>query len=338
MIKWVNKHLRFFARHYPHRIDDMNILNKLRLRAFTGRRNCRSAGDSVPKIGIPRALLYYLHPGLWECFFSRLGCEVIISGETNRRTLETASLISESEHCLPVKIFDAHISELIPQVDIIFAPRILSTAKGLISCPKMGAIPDSALAQFGHQVKILTIDIDERSISLEDSLRRLGEQLNIEPPAVGAATRESLHEMKATMRLMNPVPSGESGKVLLLGHPYNLHMSHISGAITDKLKSMGVPAVMVDYSREPDPSGSIKWDTCALMRDELIRLDPAEYSGAIQLSSFNCGCDSMVTPFYRDILREKGIPLMTLIIDEHTGRAGLETRLEAFMDSIQAAR
>lgn len=314
----------------------MNIFN--RLRAWSHRPKPDPFGNRKPIIGIPRALLYYLHPGLWESFFEELGCRVIVSGETNSLTLETASLISESEHCLPVKIFDAHIAELAPQVDIIFAPRILSTAKGLISCPKMGALPDSARAQFGHEVEIVTIDIDARRMSLEESLRRLGEALRARPSAIETAIERGLKAMEDAHRRLNPPPPEGAGKILLLGHPYNLRMPRLAGTVTDKLKDMGVPTVMVDYSREPDSSGSIKWDTCAAMRDELTRLNTAEFAGVIQLSSFNCGCDSIVTLLYRDILREKGIPLMTLIIDEHTARAGVETRLEAFMDSIQAAK
>jgi predicted nucleotide-binding protein (sugar kinase/HSP70/actin superfamily) len=34
-------------------------------------------------------------------------------------------------------------------------------------------------------------------------------------------------------------------------------------------------------------------------------------------------------------LREKKIPCMTLVLDEHAGQAGVDTRLEAFTDSIK---
>jgi benzoyl-CoA reductase/2-hydroxyglutaryl-CoA dehydratase subunit BcrC/BadD/HgdB len=39
--------------------------------------------------------------------------------------------------------------------------------------------------------------------------------------------------------------------------------------------------------------------------------------------------------FYRGLLKDKGIPYMALVMDEHTAPAGLETRLEAFVDSIR---
>jgi predicted nucleotide-binding protein (sugar kinase/HSP70/actin superfamily) len=70
------------------------------------------------------------------------------------------------------------------------------------------------------------------------------------------------------------------------------------------------------------------------MYDTLRRLDPEKCIGVIQLSSFNCGCDSIVGEIFRGVLKEKGIPYMTLILDEHSAQAGVDTRLEAFIDSV----
>jgi predicted nucleotide-binding protein (sugar kinase/HSP70/actin superfamily) len=39
--------------------------------------------------------------------------------------------------------------------------------------------------------------------------------------------------------------------------------------------------------------------------------------------------------FFRELLREKKINYMVLIMDEHSALGGLETRLEAFVDSMR---
>ena len=85
-------------------------------------------------IGIPRALYYYLQPGLWETFFAELGLEVVVSEPTSQRTIELASLTSEAEHCLALKVLDAQLSLLAGKVDAIFVPRILSGLAGQ-DCP-----------------------------------------------------------------------------------------------------------------------------------------------------------------------------------------------------------
>src|SRR5450759_2281216 len=83
-------------------------------------------------IGIPRALYYFYYPALWETFFHRLGMKVLVSDASTGRTIEQAALISESEHCLPLKLLDAHLAQVVDKVDLLFVPRILSGLKGHI--------------------------------------------------------------------------------------------------------------------------------------------------------------------------------------------------------------
>jgi predicted nucleotide-binding protein (sugar kinase/HSP70/actin superfamily) len=77
------------------------------------------------------------------------------------------------------------------------------------------------------------------------------------------------------------------------------------------------------------------WDTCSGMHQTLIDLKTRDVAGVIPLSSFNCGCDSIMVEFFRELLREKKINYMVLIMDEHSALGGLETRLEAFVDSMR---
>lgn len=58
--------------------------------------------------------------------------------------------------------------------------------------------------------------------------------------------------------------------------------------------------------------------------------------GVIHISPFPCSPESVVSPIL-DIIVEKynNFPLIHLIFDEHTGEAGIETRLEAFVDMIE---
>ena len=58
--------------------------------------------------------------------------------------------------------------------------------------------------------------------------------------------------------------------------------------------------------------------------------------GIIFLVTFPCGPDSLVTELAT--LRIKGVPMVTLIIDEHSGETGLRTRLESFVDILHMRR
>ena len=54
------------------------------------------------------------------------------------------------------------------------------------------------------------------------------------------------------------------------------------------------------------------------------------------ITNFSCGPDSFVVSYFRDIMGRK--PSLTLELDSHTADAGLETRVEAFLDIVNAYR
>ncbi|MHB8075085.1 acyl-CoA dehydratase activase-related protein [Desulfosporosinus fructosivorans] len=62
--------------------------------------------------------------------------------------------------------------------------------------------------------------------------------------------------------------------------------------------------------------------------------DP-KIDGIIYLSCFGCGTDSMIQELLARFARERHKPYMVITLDEHSGEAGLVTRLEAFLDMVE---
>lgn len=58
--------------------------------------------------------------------------------------------------------------------------------------------------------------------------------------------------------------------------------------------------------------------------------------GLILLSAFPCGPDAMVNELITR--RVKGLPILNLVMDAQSGTAGVETRLESFIDIIRFQR
>ena len=58
-------------------------------------------------------------------------------------------------------------------------------------------------------------------------------------------------------------------------------------------------------------------------------------SGVVEVSSFLCGCDAVLKEFVEKAFKENKIPFLYLIVDEQTADAGVQTRLEAFMDTLR---
>ncbi len=71
---------------------------------------------------------------------------------------------------------------------------------------------------------------------------------------------------------------------------------------------------------------------------EVVRYAEHGFDGVVQLAPFTCIPEIVAKSIMPAISADKGIPVLTLFLDEQTGRAGIETRLEAFVDLLQQRR
>jgi predicted nucleotide-binding protein (sugar kinase/HSP70/actin superfamily) len=297
--------------------------------------------SSIRTIGIPRTLFYYKHPGLWETFFTRLGFSVVLSGNTTVSMLETGSRIADSESCVSCKIFSGHCAELISKsVDALLIPRYLSIRKGFVSCPRLYALNDIVAHEFEPAPRIISPCIDANNQSLYSSLFAAGFSLTKNAVrihrAIAAAKRALRAHAKTGFDHYRSLAASSNPRILLVGHPYVLHDRFSNHDIPGMLSSLGMTAVPVDDVPPNHTAGSHTdgWD----FMDDILRRTTAAYvdgiHGVLQLSTFNCGCDSVMKVLLERQCREFTIPYMPLVLDEHTSDAAIQTRVEAFIDSV----
>ncbi|MCL4425107.1 MAG: CoA protein activase [Firmicutes bacterium] len=62
------------------------------------------------------------------------------------------------------------------------------------------------------------------------------------------------------------------------------------------------------------------------------------FDGVIQLMPFTCMPEIVAQSILPRVSQEKNIPVLTLILDEQSGEAGIRTRLEAFVDLLERRR
>lgn len=62
------------------------------------------------------------------------------------------------------------------------------------------------------------------------------------------------------------------------------------------------------------------------------------FDGVIQLAPFTCIPEIVAKPILAKITEDLGIPVLTIFLDEQTGKAGMQTRLEAFVDLLAQKR
>ena len=76
-------------------------------------------------------------------------------------------------------------------------------------------------------------------------------------------------------------------------------------------------------------SNRVCWAGLSLLQHKAV-------DGMIHLTAFACGPDAMVDKLLELEAKKAKVPFLTLTIDEHTGAGGVQTRLEAFLDMLQA--
>ncbi|HHX73484.1 MAG TPA: hypothetical protein GX699_01100 [Firmicutes bacterium] len=311
-------------------------------------------------VGIPRALLYYQYYPAWEAFFRTLGAETVLSAETSKSILDQGVRLAVEEACLPVKLFLGHVADLRDQgVDMLFIPRIVSVEAKKYHCPKFLGLPEIVRSSVPGLPEILTaeINIARKPARTGRELRRLAARFDRRPwvidRALAAAAKahagyQSLLQSGCTPQeaLQGSGPAHGTGKirVAVLGHVYNVNDRYSSHNLLARLRELEVDVITADMlPKEAVKSGSKRlqkesfWSFghellgagCFLLQEKSVR-------GVVLVGAFGCGPDSliceMLARYYR---RYSTIPVLLLTLDEHTGEAGLVTRLEAFVDMLR---
>ncbi len=327
------------------------------------------------KVGIPRALSYYSFYPLWRVFLEKLGAEVIISKDTNRKILEDGIKETVNDACIPIKVFQGHVLDLINKVDFIFIPRMISADGKATFCPKFLGLPD--MVRFSGVKLPPIIDSRYNLKGLPGGLlrffRSVAKAIGVNNPfkqtyaAIAALIKQKKYQRLLLEGLKPPdafeVINGSKKKldlkkrkttscvslptkVALLGYPYAIYDPFISAGVYKRLKNLGVEVITFEqiplaqmrrYSKVL-PQNFFWYYSNLVCWAGLYLLDHKKVDGIIHVTAFGCGPDSMVDKTLELEAKNAGVPFLSLTIDEHTGEGGVQTRLEAFTDMLWARR
>ena len=121
--------------------------------------------------------------------------------------------------------------------------------------------------------------------------------------------------------------------------PYLAHDAFMGGALTDLLESMNAVVLFADEAdRERslqasfDFSDTLPWIVNREIIGAITQLHH-RVDGIVLVSAFPCGPDSMTDDAIVRCIQGK--PVLNLTIDAQSGTAGLETRVESFIDILR---
>jgi predicted CoA-substrate-specific enzyme activase len=310
----------------------------------------RAASPPQPNgktVGLSKALMTgNLYP-MYHTFLTALGFSIILEDKPDPRGSEKR----KAPFCYPVE--QAHglfASLLARRPDYILVPHVRATpvVNGSFpstTCPLVQGEPYVLRRTFQREIGetpflIPVLNMPDDYTQGEGAFVRLGADLGCAESASRAAfaqavtaQREFIAQLKqAGTEALERARGLAMPTVVLLGRAYNAFSRLGNLGIPNKFASRGVlviPHDMLDTDADP-PIDSMHWAAgqSILKAARRVRETPGVY--ACFITNFSCGPDSFIVNFVRQELGDK--PSLTLELDSHTADAGIDTRIEAFLD------
>ena len=293
------------------------------------------------KIGIPRSIHYFEFKDKWKNFFEYLGCKVVISPPTNKEILNDGIRLSTDEMCLSLKLYLGHINYLKDKCDYVVIPRIDKYDLENQTCTNFLALYDIVNNLFDINILNYNIDYDTND-SEEKGFYKMGRELGFNIIKIKKAynyacnVSKKIDIEKCNHSLKNL--KGKNTRILIVSHSYVIHDEYIGSPIVKILKKLGADIIYSDelssnFTNELSSklSSTLYWK---YSRDQIgvIELIKNKIDGIIFLTSFPCGLDSLVNEL---VIRKINIPCINIVLDDLDALAGIETRLESFMDILE---
>jgi predicted CoA-substrate-specific enzyme activase len=314
------------------------------------------APDS-PVIGIPRMLMFFEQFPLWAVFFGELGFRVVLSEKTNRGLIHKGLQEVLAEACYPVKVAHGHVANLIDRgVDHIFLPSVIDLEKESddvdrsYNCPLIQGIPFMLRPAFKDRARIISpsIFMAKGKRNLKRQMEKIGREFENDTGKIASAINAALRAQEEFERMRQErgqqileTLTRDNEAVVVIGKPYNVHDLQLNLNIAKKLRHLGILAIPFDLLplnrvKLPPHYSNLVWKNeqnllrAAIMAKNNPSLNP------VMITNYGCGPDAFFWKYLEETMGED--PYLLLEVDEHSGDAGMTTRIEAFLDTLGRPR
>lgn len=302
--------------------------------------------------GIVRSPQFFEWFPFWKGFCEVLGIRLLAAPRAGRKQFEKGSKFLRVETCLPVKVMAGQISDLVDAgVRTLFHPVILNEpgtdAHAALReyCPYIQASSQFFRDAFDVDWKEPVISFAFDPDPLQRELQHFAAGLGIPRVKAKAAVARGLEQLrgyKSRLRVagaafLNSLTWKEQALVVL-GKPYHTSDVFQNMNLGSMFSRLGIRALPADlYPLSPQvQAGSVTWKYQGNMIRVARELSRDDRLFPVLITFFGCGPDPFTVRHIRAALGEK--PLLVLEMDEHSSRAGLMTRIEAFLERINRER
>ncbi len=308
-------------------------------------------------LGINRSFLTHTLFPLYYHFFTNIGFEVVLSDSV----IDEGVKKKGASFCYPAEIAHGLFQDLLnKKTDYIFLPQILELnsksskrqrKEEQSTCVILQAEPYYLKSGFNgiDKNKIISpvINFARGFLSAKrnfiDIAKSLGVKKKRAAKAFLFAVKNQLDFQRQIKYLGRKSLDGlkhnaKNIAVVILGRPYNSFAKESNMAIPDKFASHHVNALCfdsLDFEKESDDK-YMNWASGQMILKAARFIKKHDQLFACFITNFSCGPDSFIVGQVRDIMGKK--PMLILEIDSHTADAGINTRIEAFLDIVNSYR
>lgn len=312
-------------------------------------------------IGINRSFLTNTYYPLYASFFSLLGYRPVLPQNISSGGIDQRN----APFCYPAELSHGFFHTLItgdPSPEYLFLPHFKSIPaqngdRSSQVCPFVQGETFFLQTTFREQLQDLRqrgFRIFQPLLDLKDGLKNARSPMVAAAADMGIARRSAesafdtafsrqtqcMAEMKTLgQRALDELESNpDKMGVVIFSRPYNGLVEEANMGIPRKLASRGILVIPFDFLPfdGEKPKRHMYWGMgqMLLKAARFVKKHPQLFG--VFVTNFSCGPDSFLVGYFRSIMGKK--PSLTLELDSHTADAGIDTRIEAFVDIVSAFR
>lgn len=302
-------------------------------------------------VGVPLAFSVHSLWPFYSWFFHSLGVKASLSTQI----LQDGIAKQESNYCFPAEIAHGAIQDVLDKgADYVFLPhfRDMPTLEEVHACvcPLTQGLPFYARHAFGlrddrmlRPLVSLGRGFEASRGAFEDVAEKLGFSRAEGSRAYDAGIEQYQRFLAAYRELGRKVLSEVRENpdriyLVLCGRPYNAFTRDANMGIPRKFTSQGVTVIPFDMIFDPDaeiPPNNY-WYYGQENMKAVTQVRGIDNLYLTWISNFSCAPDSFMLHYVRWLMGHK--PYLVLEIDSHTADAGLDTRVEAYLDIVESYR
>ncbi|MCI5193584.1 MAG: activase [Candidatus Electrothrix sp. AU1_5] len=335
--------------------EDLNLVIKREQRVFRDLAS-NDPADIRPTVGMNRSFLLNTYFPFFNAFFAELGFRLTLPSQEDPKGMDQQG----AAFCYPVEIAHNYAATLLAEKpDYIFLPHLRGLDTGepdmtSCTCVLVQGEPYYLRTAFpalnpGGQVVSQVIDFSQGNTADTKAFQELAHNMGVDTAQVPAALEAAdaaqksfttdIRELgKQALAAIEADP--DTFATVVFGRPYNAFASVANKGIPAKFASRGIAVIPFDmlpyWEEQLAEDENMYWamGQIILKGTRFVERHPQLFGTYI--TNFSCGPDSFLVSFFRDVMGRK--PSLTLELDSHTADAGLETRIEAFLDIVRYYR